>query len=363
VTDAATDDPNAKRERHLVSHAFNLLVLVGGAVGLVVMMRKLGWANAREVYEDVRGWFFVILGLDLAGMAIDAMAIHTFMRPEARMISYWRVFAAQASGRAINIFVPGAVVGEATKISMLVTHAPRDRMVSSIVLYNLATFYISVAIVIIGVPLTVLTVDLPHDLTVVVWTGLAVLVPIVVVIGVIIHRGALDTVLSSAQALHLLPKARADKWKVKFADVDRHLKELHSTSPGTRLGVLLLGISRVVAWASTTVVLFAVGVHLHPTLLVGVLSVGVLISWMSAIVPFGIGVADGSNYALFDVLGASGAHGVFVTLLGRARTLVIALFGLVVMAAGHTANRISVARRNRRLTAARLAKVAPPALT
>jgi hypothetical protein len=95
-------------------------------------------------------------------------------------------------------------------------------------------------------------------------------------------------------------------------------------------------------------------------LLVGVLSVGVLVSWMSAVVPFGIGIADGSMYALFDVLGASGAHGVFVTMLGRARSLSIALIGLAIMAVAHSANRVSVGRRNRRI-AARSAELAKPA--
>jgi uncharacterized membrane protein YbhN (UPF0104 family) len=342
-----TDAPPPSR--HVFSHVFNVVVLVGGVTALVVMMDRLGLDNARAVFEGVGGWFFLILALDLVGMALDAGAIHSFMRPEARMVSYWRVFAAQASGRAINIFVPGGVVGEATKVTMLVSHAPRDRVVSSIVLFNLATFYISVAIVLVGVPITLLFVDLPHQLEVVVWVGLAILVPVVVGIGVVIHRGAIETVLGSVRILGIVSPERIARWKSKVGELDRHLKELHSdASPGTRAALILLGVSRVVAWTATTVVLASVGVRLHATLLVGVLSVGVLISWVSAIVPFGLGVADGSNFALFDALGASGANGVFVTLLNRARTLAIALIGLAIMAVAHVANRISVERRHRR---------------
>ncbi len=343
-------------ERHLVSHVFNLTILVGGFAALAFMMHRLGWANTRDVFVHVGWWFAVILGLDLSAMALDAAAIHSFMRPEARMIRYWRVLAAQASGRAINILTPGGALGEATKISMLVSHAPRDRVVSSIVLFNLATFYLSVAIMIIGVPITAFVVDLPHDLAVIVWTGLAVLVPLVIALGILIYRGALETILGAARGLHVVSEARLATWKTKLLDFDKHLRELYTDpSPGTRNGLLLLCLSRLFSWTATTTVLFVVGVHVHPTLLVGVLSVGVLIGWISSIVPFGIGIADGSNYALFDVLGASGAHGVFVTLLGRARSLTIALVGLVVMAAGHTANRISVARRNRRRAVARTA--------
>ena len=351
-------------ERHLYSHIFNIVVFAVGGAAFVLLMRNLGLDNARRVFADAGAWLAVVVGLDLATMACDAAAIHAFMRPEARMVSYLRVLAAQASGRAINIFVPGGVVGETTKVTMLVSHAPRDRVVSSIVLYNLATLYISVAIVIIGVPITTALVDLPHELAIAAWVGLGVVVAFVVALAIIIHRGALGTLLASVTSLRLVSPARAERWRARFIELDRHIKELQSDqSPGTRLGLGLLACSRVISWAATTTVLYAVGVHLTLTLLVGVLSVGVLIGWISAFVPFGLGLADGSNYALFDVLGASGAHGVFVTLLGRARTLTIALVGLVVMAIGHTINRISVAHRNRRLAQARLAKPSPGALT
>src|SRR5262249_41417608 len=158
---------------------FNVAVLVVGAAALAFMMHRVGVASARDVLADAGGWFPVILALDLAAMAFDAAAVHAFMRPEARMVSFWRGLAAQARGRAINILTPGGALGEATKIAMLVGHAPRGRVVSSIVLFNLATFYLSVAIVAVGVPITALLVDMPHDLAIVVWSGLAVLAVVV----------------------------------------------------------------------------------------------------------------------------------------------------------------------------------------
>src|SRR5450432_3400631 len=88
-TAAAADHPaDLAPSRHLWSHLFNVVVLVGGVTALAVMMHRLGWDNARVVITDVGGWFFVILGLDLVGMALDAGAIHAFMRPEARTVSY-----------------------------------------------------------------------------------------------------------------------------------------------------------------------------------------------------------------------------------------------------------------------------------
>ncbi|HUS30025.1 MAG TPA: lysylphosphatidylglycerol synthase transmembrane domain-containing protein [Kofleriaceae bacterium] len=338
----------AKPEKHVASHVFNVVVLAVGGVALAWMLHKLGWSTIREVMRGVGAWFGVIVALDLAAIACEAAAIREFMRPEARMVKYWRVLAAQLSGRAINILTPGGALGEATKVTMLVSSAPRGRVVSSIVLVNLAAFYLSVTIVIVGVPLTALLVDLPPSLKMTVWVGLGVVIAIVIGIGVLIQRGAFQTVLAGARGVGAVSRERAEKWSAKLAEIDRHVRELQSDrSPGTRAGLLFVCAARLCSWTATGVVLHAVGVEIGFVLLCGVLSVGVLIGWISSIVPFGMGVADGGNYALFKVLGATGAHGVFVTLLGRARSLTLALVGLLVMVGGHSANRWEIARRAR----------------
>jgi uncharacterized membrane protein YbhN (UPF0104 family) len=332
--------------RHLASHIFNIAVLVVGGGLLAVMMHRLGWATTRDIVTDVGAWFVVILGIDVAGLACESAAIHAFMGPDAQRVSYAHVFAAQASGRAVNIVTPGGTLGEATKVSMLATHAPRARAVSSIVLYNLASLYLSVTIVLVGVPLTALMVDLPHDLQVIVWTALSVMLALVIGLAVLVRRGALETALAAGVRLRLVKPAHVAQWQDKIADVDSHLGELfRDRSAGTRIGIAMIAAAQLCAWSSTLVMLHVVGLSLHLSLVVGILSVGVAIGWASSIVPFGIGIADGSNYALFQILGAPPAAGIAITMINRVRSLAIALLGLAIMAIGHAANRISLARR------------------
>ena len=345
IAEVAVEPPP---NRHVWSNVFNVLVLVGGTIGLGVMMHRLGWSTARDMFARVGLWSIVIVILDLIDMVLDAGAISAFLLPASHKISFWRVFAAQAAGRAINIFVPGGVVGEATKVTMLVSCAPKDRVLLSIVLFNLATFYISVAILIVGVPITAYYVHMPHEVAVLVWAGLAIMIGLVIAVGVIVHRGAINTAMQTLRGLRIISKERADRWHTKLAELDQNLQHLQSGRvPGAKLALGLLIAERSVAWITTVVVLHAIGVRLHPTLVIGVLSVGVVVSWMSAVVPFGVGVQDGSNYALFEMLGATGALGVIYTLVGRARTLVIAGVGFAIMAFAHTANRTVVRRRHR----------------
>ena len=339
-----------RAERHLPSHIWNLVVWALAIGLLAVMVRALGWRQAEAAIRGAGAWFPIVIGLDVAGLACDAAAIHAFMSPEARMVSYVRVLAANASGRAVNLVTPGGAIGEATKVTMLVGHAPRARVVSAIVLFDLAGFYLSIAIMLVGVPITLAIVDLPRDLQLLVWVGLAVLAPLAIGVSVLVHRGALGTILDGARGLRLLSRGRADAWKEKLADIDRHLRELHADrSPGTRAGFAWMIVSRLISWIATAIVLHALGVPLTATVLIGVLSCGILIGWAANVVPFGLGIADGGNYALYSVLGAPGLSGVGAAMFSRARAAVLAVLGLLAMAIAHAINRVGIARRRRKL--------------
>jgi len=325
-------------------------MVVFGVGALIWMIRNFDWNELRTAVAGAGACFAIIIGLDLGTVLLDAKALQTFMRPEARMISYWRVVAAQISGRAVNVVTPFGALGEATKLALLVTRVPRARVLSAIVLFNLAGLYLSVVVVLIGTPITLLLIDLPSSLKTTVEIGLAVLVPLMIALGVIVHRGASSTITTLLHRVHLVSQARLDTWQDRLRDVDRHIRELHKDrSAGTWHGILWILASRLVSWVSMMTLIGAVGVAITPTLVIGILSVGTLISWIASIVPLGMGVADGGNYALFNLLGASGPQGAVVTMLNRARSLLVALVGFLVMAIIHTLDRVALGRLHRKL--------------
>ena len=347
---AAVTDEAPRHERHLASHIFNLVMFAVGGVALWWMIRSLGWEQFTGAVISVGAWFAVILALDLVSLGCDAAALHSFMRPEARMVSYWRVLGAQMSGRAINVLTPGGALGEATKLTMLVTFAPRARVLSSIVLLNLSQFYLSVLTMIIGTPITFLLVDVPNEVKVLVGIGFAILLPLVVILGVLVKRGAVSTIVNIVRRTRLISADRADRWKTRLVDVDRHIRELHQNrSHGTWKGFLWVLASRLGLWTATFVLFHAVGIEISPALVIGYLSIGLLIQWVSNIVPMGLGVMDGGNYALFAFLGATGLLGVAITMINRARSVTVAMLGLVAMAIVHLFNRLGLSRMHRKL--------------
>ncbi len=347
-----TDEP--KSERRLTSHLFNLVVMLLGGIGLTWMLYSVGISVLTDAIENVGGWFILILALDLAALFCDAAALSAFMRPEARMVPYWRVLTAQASGRAINVLTPTGALGEPTKLSMLVSHGPRNRVLSSLVLLNLGQFYLSVIVIVLGTPIMFLMVDLPHSLKILVLIGFAVLIPLVIALGLLVQRGALSTVVSTIRKVRVISEKRAEAWRTRFAEVDSHIRELQTNrSAGTWKGFLWVGLSKLVQWSATLILLATAGVDVNAALVVGILSVGVLIQWVSQVVPMGLGLADGGNYALFDLVGSAGAYGVVITLLNRARSITIAIIGLGGMLIVNTINRFQGRKMQNRIEALR----------
>ena len=322
-------------------------MLVFGAGALIWMFSQLGWSELGGVMASVGSRFAIVLGLDLATVLLDAKALHAFIRPEARMVSFWRVVAAQISGRAVNAVTPFGTLGEATKLTMLVTRAPRVRVLSAIVLFNVAYLYLSAAVILIGTPITLLMIDLPHTLEVTVVVGLAVLIPLVIAAFVLVQHGALGTLTGLLYRLRLISAARRDDWRARLEELDRHIAELHGSA--TWRGTLWLVVSRLVSWIAMVLLLHAAGVAVTPVLVIGIVSIGTLIGSIASVVPLGLGLADGGNYALFGLLGASGALGAFVTMLNRVRSLAVTLVGFAVMAAVHTENRLAIARLHAKL--------------
>jgi len=340
----------SQHDRHHASHIFNLVVMVLGGIGLAWMLHDLGLDYFATAIANVGIWFAVILALDLAALCCDAAALQTFMRPEAGMVSYLRVLGAQASGRAINVLTPTGALGEPTKLSMLVTHAPRARVLSSLVLLNLGQFYLSVIAIVIGTPIMFLLVDIPYSLKVAIGIGFAVLVPLIIGLGVLVHRGALTTTVHMLRKIRLISAERMESWRTRVEHVDGHIRELQTNrTHGTWKGFLWVGLSKALQWTAALLLLATAGVDVNVPLVIGVLSVGVLIQWIAQIVPMGLGIADGGNYALFDLVGATGAHGVVITMLNRARSITIAILGLFGMLLMHAVNRHALRRMHRRL--------------
>ena len=314
----------------------HVLALAGGAVGFALLLDRIGWTTMRGAVVGAGWWFLWIALIDVAATACDATGVYCFVRAEAR-VSFWRVFAAQASGLAINRLTPGNSLGEAVKVTMLVDDVPHATAVSAIVKFNVATWYVALVVIVAGVPVTLLGLDLPGRVEWAVWIGTAGMVGLGVVLALLLRRGALATVIGTVRRLGLVSRERAARWTARIVAIDASIKAFGN--PWSRRGVACIAGSRLLHFAATVAVLRAAAVPMTVPIVAGMLSVGIIVLWVSNVVPLGLGLADGSNYILYGALGSSPLAGVAFTMVNRTRTCVLAGIGLAVMAIASFAKR------------------------
>jgi hypothetical protein len=315
--------------RHAATTVFQLLAFIAAAVGLVVVARGLGWRGIEQAVVGVGPWFVVLLAIDLAGASCDAFALHGFLGGGC---SYPRVLVAQLSGMAVNRLTPGHSLGEPVKATLLVRHVPADAAVSSVMMFNVATIYLGAASIILGVPITALLLDLPPTIERLVWIGLGVIVALAAALAALVRTGPIAAGIAALATLRVISAARAVRWHERTGPIDARLRTLTDLgAPGVARGLAGVVGSRLLNWLGTIVVLYAAGIPMTPALVVAMLTVGILITWMSNVVPLGLGLADGTNYALYGLLGASPVAGLLFTMVNRLRTIALAMAGLLVM--------------------------------
>ena len=324
------------RSRRTVFHAATLLA---GSGALVFLVHRLGWDGMRRAILGTGAWFAVIAAIDVASVLCDAAGIYRFVAPHAP-ISYRRVLAAQASGLAINRLTPGNSLGEPIKITMLMAHVPEAAAVSAIVLFNLAAYLVAIATIVVGAGVTLLTLDLPSRVQLVVVIALAAMTLAVAGLVALAQHGALALPIRTLRRIRVVSAARAGRWTDRIAAIDANVRGFGDAS--TRRALPFVIASRLLNMAGSVVIFVAADIPLTASLVIGTLSVGILVTWLSNAIPLGLGLADGGNFALYDVLGASPDAGLAFTMINRVRTVVLAAMGLIVMA---IANLTSRARR------------------
>jgi len=322
--EATTADVIAARPRRRWLHVAAVAI---GVVALIFLVRSTGWAVLSSALARIGAWFAVIAVIDVCAILCDAGALHAFANAHHR-ISYPRVFSAQASGVAINRLTPGNALGEPLKVTMLIGELPRSAAVSSVVMFNVATSWVAIATIVLGAPIALLALDLPGRAQIAVGIASVVLIGFAVTLAVIVRRGAFGVIIRGLRRLRVISLVRAARWQTAVVAVDTDIREIGRTP---RAIFFVIG-SRLFYTLGTILLMYAVGLPLTAALVLAQISVGLLITWISNIIPLGIGIADGSNYALYGALGATGPLGLVFTMVNRARVCVLALIGLSILA-------------------------------
>ncbi len=178
--------------------------------------------------------------------------------------------------------------------------------------------------------MTALFLDLPTPFTIGLLVAAMLAAIAAVGLAVLVRRGMLSSVVQLGARIGIISTKRRKRWKKRLDNID---ERLHGTAGGhgRRVAAGFVLASKILSWFSMWFILNAAGYTASPGELAALLSAGVVLGWLGQIVPMGLGVAEGGNYALFVALGAPPTFGVALALARRVNQLIYAAVGFAVL--------------------------------
>lgn len=337
------------------SRAFTLISAVLAVIGVTATIWSVGPHTLWHQLQEIGPWFGVILALELAGTACDAAALRDFLGESQRgnRVPYWIVLKAYVAGRSVNMVTPLGGLGEGTKATILLQHAPGSRVVAGVVRANIVALLIALTLVAVGAPTAALSLDLDPGLHKLMLIGGAVAALVGIGLVWLIHRGLARTFAAVAGHLRILSKKRRESWQASLEEIDHRLRATRGGSTrAARLRARLRGgvrwvlLSRALGWTSLWITLYAAHHAVSIGFLAVIVTAGVLIGWVASIAPLGLGVTEGANYGLFRALGEDPALGVVMVVARRLVTIIYVIIGLITLATSETAQRVRKKKRS-----------------
>ena len=297
------------------------------------------------------GWFFaVLIAIEMISSVLDGTAIY-FMAHGPGRPSWRESVVAQIVGRGVNSVTPGGNLGEALKVGLLSHRCSARRIVAAVMYVVLIGVVLSFAIIAIGTAATAFLFDVPPVGIALLLVGALISAGIAAAIVVLLRRGMLETLSNALARLHLISPQRRERWNETLTEVDIRLRG-SDDGEYRRRAIACIASSQLLQKGLSYFTILSAGYAMSPGQFLALLSAGVLLQWISTIVPMGIGLAEGGNAALFVVIGAPPGLGLALAFARRVNQIAFASVGFVVLAA----DRLGIRMRGRlgaRLAAAR----------
>jgi uncharacterized membrane protein YbhN (UPF0104 family) len=325
--------------------------LVVGIGALIATVWIVGPATILHHLKSI-GWFFVVLvAIEMLSSALDGIAIYYMAHGKGRP-TVRECVVAQIVGRGVNSVTPGGNLGEALKVGLLSKRCSTRRIVAAVMYVGLIGVVFSFAIVAIGSAVTAFWFSMPRLAMILCLVGALVAAVITVGIILLLKRGMLSTLSNALARMRIISKARREKWNKTLSEVDARLRG--EDGDYRKKAVAFVVVSHVLQKGLAYFTIMSAGYVMSPGQFLALLSAGVLISWISTIIPMGLGISEGGNAALFTLIGAPAALGLALALARRVNQVVFAGIGFVVLAADrvgtHVHGRVAATRSARSMT-------------
>lgn len=304
--------------------------LVVGALALIWTFHNVGLRTFSHFFTLIGWWFLAVIALESTITSLDAFAIRQFASPDK--LRFRTALLAQLGGRSVNAVTPSGNLGEPVKISVLADEVSSSRAVATILLYNIVSFAVELWQVALAAPFMAWLLPMPAGLR---WLFLgAGLISLIGAVGsyLLVRRGLLTSIVQLAAKLHLLSKARANRWSLKLGTIDDKLRLVAGARRRDRmLGIAAIVVARGLALCLSLVLLHAMGMPITIAFVAAYTVGGLPIYLLGTLVPMGLGISETGYYGLFAALGYNPVFGFMLVVARRCLLVAYAAIGMVLL--------------------------------
>lgn len=306
--------------------------------GLALLVFVIYWIGLQAVVEVLSrvGWgIFFIVALNFARQLVRAFCIYLAIPPEHRSIKYHNVLAARLGGEAITaVTFTGPLLGDAAKMALLKKQVKLAHSAAAVVIDDIL-YYLSVLLVILsGVGLLLYIYgsgDVTMQYALAGVTAFTILIFAGLALTVVFEIKPVSFVFKRLYGRNLLPKFIA-KGREYVYDIENNVYGFYHDRRS--MFFALIGLDILAHAVSVTEVYVALRLlDLVPSISTAFIieSLTKVINLAFSFVPGGIGVYEGGNGVILNLLGYTATAGVALALVRRGGILFTTFIGLTVL--------------------------------
>ncbi len=311
------------------------ITFLAGLSLLAYVIYRIGYTRVLDSLAVVGWGFVIVISLNVARHLCRAASLYLSIEPEQRGTGYWSVVAARFGGEAVNFFsFAGPFLGDATKAILLKKNISLTHSASAVIIDNILYYLSVIMVILVGVVTMAFTLGsgdsgLMNALAVIV---LSCLVGFTVLVLAIRHR---VTPLSSLiKALAVREKAPAFLLRKQkgILDVENNVFRFYHDRRGDFFKVFAISLGvHALSVAEVYLALRFLGEIVPIPIAFVTESLTKVINVAFSFVPGTIGVYEGGNGVILQLLGYSEALGVTLALVRRGAILFSTTVGLVIL--------------------------------
>lgn len=305
------------------------LTLLGG------LIYKIGYEKILGSLVVVGWGFVVVLSLNVARHLCRAASLFLAIEPEHRSVGYWNVVSARFAGEAVNFFsFAGPFLGDATKAVLLKKNMPLAFGASAVIIDNILYYLSVILVILIGVATLIVGFG----------TGRAGVANALGIITVFSTLGFVGLVLAikyrftplSWLMLALERKGKAPSFLLKrqagILEVESNVFRFYHDRKRDFYKVFCISLGvHALSVAEVYLALRFLGETVSVSIAYITESLTKVINVAFSFIPGTIGVYEGGNGIILEMLGYTATIGITLALVRRGAILFSTTVGLIVL--------------------------------